>query len=205
MTTPDVAETFLAFRVWRYHAPTKALLSLNSPARKASWVATALADPAGAWPQDGGPGGYPAPLAAACSLQNRPMRRVREGGKPEPPHGPIPGKKCACGIYATTSMEVVDGYLSTNAPVLGVVELGGRVIPATQGYRAAMARIAAVLLLDESLTLPHPVLQEIATAYQVPALIPHSLKPSDYRARLGTGRSLGDEVDAWLAGMDSTS
>jgi hypothetical protein len=200
-SAPDVAETFLAFRVWRYHAPGKTLLSLNSPTRKASWVATALADPAGGWPQDGGLGGYPAPLTATCSQANKPPRRVREGEKPEPPHGPIPGKKCTCGIYATTDLGVIDDYLGGDAPVLGLVELGGRVIPARQGYRAAIGRVAAILLLDESLTLPHPVLSEIAAAYRVPALVPHSRNPKDYRDRLATARSLGDEAEEWLAGM----
>lgn len=188
--------TFLAFRVWQIHRPTRTLISLNAPVKKAPWVATALATPKGAWPQDGAPGGHPAPLAATCAA---PKPRPAKGEKPPPPHGPVPAKDCSCGIYATTSLEVINGYLGTRAPVLGVVELGGRVVPAEQGYRAQAARIAAILLIDAALTLPHTVLAEVASAYQVPLLRPHSLDPEDFRSLiLGHGVSLGDEAEDWL-------
>ena len=71
---------------------------------------------------------------------------------------------------------MINHYLGRDAwhgPVLGVVELGGRLIPATQGYRAAYARIAVILLVDEQMTEQHGFLRDIAAAYQVPALIPH--------------------------------
>ena len=54
--------------------------------------------------------------------------------------GGVPDPDCTCGIYATTDLEVVNDYLGDEAPVLGIVELGGRTIPATQGYRAEAAR-----------------------------------------------------------------
>jgi len=79
---------------------------------------------------------------------------------------------------------VVNDYLSPEAPVLGVVELGGRIIPATQGYRAQAARVAAVLLVDEMFTLPHGALRKVAERYQVPALVPHSTEPNDYRSEI---------------------
>ena len=85
----------------------------------------------------------------------------------------MPGRECTCGIYATTDLDVINGYLSRGAPVLGIVELGGRVIPATQGYRAAFARVAVILLIDEALTEPHAVLRKLAAAYRVPAVVPH--------------------------------
>jgi hypothetical protein len=192
---PDLPQTFLAFRVWRLHRPTKTLLSLNAPRAKSSWVATALASPDGAWPQDGAPGGRPAPLVAKCTM---PPPRARDGEDEPPPHGPVPARKCSCGIYATTSLDVINGYLHSAAPVLGVVELGGRVIPATNGYRAAVARIAAILLIDEALTVPHTVLHEAASAYQVPALVPHSLLAEDYRPLLAPSASLADEAEDWL-------
>jgi hypothetical protein len=66
-----------------------------------------------------------------------------------------------------------------------VVELGGRVIPASQGYRAQYARLAVVLLVDEALTEPHAALRKLAAAYRVPAVVPHSAVAEDYRELAG--------------------
>ena len=82
----------------------------------------------------------------------------------------------------------------------GVVELGGRVIPATQGYRAAYARVAVILLIDEVLTEPHSVLRKLAAAYSIPAVVPHSADPEDYREIAGTP-SLAAETEEWLRGI----
>jgi len=94
----------------------------------------------------------------------------------------VPDPGCSCGIYATTELEVVNEYLSDESPVLGIVELGGRTIPATQGYRAEAARVGALLLIDEMFTLKHAVLGNIAERYRVPALVPHSTHPEDYHS-----------------------
>ena len=196
---PDVAQTFLALRVWMLQRHTRTLLSLNAPSgRRSSWVARALANPEGGWPQDGGPGGRARLLEATC---DRPPPKPGKDGKEPPPHGPVPSKHCTCGIYATTSLDTINWYLN-DGPVLGIVELGGRTIPADQGYRAAFARVAAILLIDPALTLPHQVLREVATAYQVPALVPHSTDPAQYRARLGLGASLADEAAAYLRDLN---
>ena len=109
----------------------------------------------------------------------------------------MPSKHCTCGIYATTDLDVINGYLDRSAPVLGIVELGGRVIPATQGYRAQYARVAVILLVDEFLTEPHPVLRELAAAYRVPAVVPHSVSVEDYRELAGLP-TLAGEAEAWL-------
>ena len=85
-----------------------------------------------------------------------------------------------------------------------MVELGGRVIPATQGYRAAYARVAVVLLVDEALTEPWPVLRELADAYRVPAVIPHSVDPEDYRELAGMP-TLAAEAEAWLRQIGGTA
>jgi hypothetical protein len=191
---PDVPQTRLAFRVWRVHKPSLTLLSLNAPQGRASWVTRALASPRGGWPHDGGPEGTPAPLVGRCERGPGPGSEHEH----EHEHGPVPSKRCTCGIYATTQFKIIDGYLSDLAPVLGVVELGGRVIPAAQGYRAQCARIAAILLIEPALTLPHPLLRQIAETYQVPALVPHSMHPEDYRNRLAPERSLADEVERYL-------
>lgn len=113
----------------------------------------------------------------------------------------MPGKDCTCGVYAATELDVIGSYLSQDAPVLGVVELGGRVIPAEQGYRAAHARVAAILLIDEALTEPHEMLRQLASAYRVPALVPHSTDAEDYRERV-TVSSLAREAEEFLRGID---
>ena len=212
---PDYPLTRLAFRVWRLHRPTRILLSLNAPQAKTPWIAAALAAPAGGWPQDGGRDGHPRPLVATCDKAHDGDHNHDDGdgddGDGDDGDGddgttmrrpdPVPGENCSCGIYATTDLDVIDGYLSAAAPVLGIVELGGRVVRATQGYRAAYARIAAILLIDQHLTLPHAVLEEIASAYQIPALVPHSADPEHYRGRLREGRSVGEEAEDWLRGL----
>lgn len=169
-----------------------AVRSLNSPpaGRKANWLAKAMASPEGIWPHD-------KPLKAACSLAGRPPRKPKKDEEPEREHGSIPDKPCSCGIYATTDLDVINGYLPRPASVLGVVELGGRVIPASQGYRAAYARLAVILLVDEALTEPHSVLRELADAYRVPAVVPHSADPEDYRELAGLP-TIGGEAEAWL-------
>jgi hypothetical protein len=159
----DVVGTALGLRVWRYDRSMGVLCSVNAgqPARHTTWIATAMASPEGEW--------SPGVLThARCS------RSVHEDGVPDP--------RCSCGIYATTSVSVVNDYLSPEAPVLGVVELGGRIIPGSQGYRAQAARVAAVLQIDAMFTLPYGVLGRIADRYRVPLLVPHSVRPEDYRS-----------------------
>lgn len=181
LKVPDVPQTMLAFRVWRLSHDRTRILSLNAPIYRRgvqgrpSAVLTGLTDtPKGGWPPD-------KLLAAECDLHPKTV--------PDPVH--------TCGIYATTSVDVLDTYLSPDAPVLGVVELGGRVIPGTQGFKAQYARIAAVLLVDPVLTLPHGQLKALAARYGVPALVPHSVVPDDYRDRL-VAESLADEVEKFL-------
>lgn len=47
------------------------------------------------------------------------------------------------------------------------------------------------------LTEPHGVLRELADAYRVPAVIPHSADPEDYRELAGM-TTLAAEAEAWL-------
>ena len=166
---PDYPQTRLALRSWRLDRAAMMVRSLNAPVgSKPSWIAKAMASPAGNWP-------YGKPLEATCVLS---ARKPKDG---EEPHGPVPATDCTCGVYATTDLEVINGYLGHYAPILGVVELGGRIIPATQGYRARGARVAAILLVDEALTEPWHLLRELAEAYRVPAVVPHSARPEDFR------------------------
>jgi len=185
--------TRLALRTWIFDRDRLMLRSLNAPA-KGSWMAKAMASPAGDWPRDH-------PVAATCGIQG-PRKKKGEDGQAG--HGPVPGTECTCGIYATTDLDVIGIYLRRSSPVLGVVEMGGRVIPATQGYRAAYARVAAILLIDEALTEPHRVLRKLADAYRVPAVVPHSVQMEDYRDLTGSP-SLAIEAEEYLRTMGGAS
>ena len=209
---PDVPQTALAFRTWRL-SDNNRLLSINAPnltgkaggsqqqgTRKIGWIHRHLAD-------DEGQHGWPiaSNLVAQCGIRGA-------GAEAIPEHGKIPAKECSCGIYATTELKVINGYLgneqymgvAVRGPVLGIVEMGGKVIPATQGYRARFARVAAILAIDEVFSLKYPHLQQIAELYQVPLIKPFSLDPEDYREAIGQmpavtdPASVGDELEEWL-------
>lgn len=179
---PDFPQTRLALRVWQFDRERLTLRSLNAPGKKTSWMAKAMSSPEGDWPQR-------SVLSASC--------RARGEDRHD---DPVPGQECTCGVYATTDLDVISGYLNRFAPVLGVVEMGGRVIPATNGYRAAYARVAAILLIDEALTEPHSVLRKLAAAYKAPAVVPHSACAEDYREVVGTP-SLAAEAEEYLRHM----
>jgi hypothetical protein len=180
---PALPVTRLALRAWRLDRERMVVRSLNAPSKKAPWFAKALASPAGAWP-------YRQALVASCPS---PADAKHEE--------PVPAAECTCGIYATTDLGVINGYLSKDAPVLGIVEMGGRIIPATNGYRAAYARVAAILLIDEMLTEPHAVLRKLAAAYSVPAIVPFSSDPEDFRELTSTP-SLAAEAEEYLRGLN---
>jgi hypothetical protein len=210
LNIPDVPQTALAFRTWRLSESGR-LLSINAPSltgkaggnpnvpqRRVTWIHRALADPEG---QDGWPIG--GPLVAHCGVGG-------DAAEKNPDHGKIPSQTCSCGIYATTELKIIDHYLGNElvqglyirGPVLGVVELGGRVIPATQGFRAAYARVAAILLIDEVFSLSAGQLRHIAETYRVPAIKPHSTNPEDYRDDLTPATPVADEADEWLRNLE---
>ena len=208
---PDVPQTALAFRTWRLSEDNK-LLSINAPrltgkaggsgqpVKKIGWIHRHLADPEG---QDGWP--IAEPLIAHCGV-------IGPTAEASPDHGKIPGQHCSCGIYATTDIKVINGYLGTEqymgafirGPVLGIVELGGKVVPASQGYRARYARVAGILQIDEVFSLSSARLRQIAELYQVPLITPHSKDPADYREAIGQmpavvdPASVADEMEQWL-------
>jgi hypothetical protein len=94
--------------------------------------------------------------------------------------------------------------VAIRGPVLGIVEMGGKVIPATQGYRARFARVAAILAIPSEFSLARAHLQQIAELYQVPLLEDISKNPEDYREAISQmpavtdPSSVGDEIDQWL-------
>jgi hypothetical protein len=215
---PDVPQTALAFRTWRLSEDGSRLLSINAPSltgkaggsgnqqtRKVPWIHRAMASDG----QDGWPIG--GPLVAHCGVHGANAEKNED-------HGKIPAKGCSCGIYATTSIRVINKYLGNEiiqgtiairGPVLGIVELGGRVIPATQGFRAAFARVAAILLIDEAFSLSSARLKAIADFYRVPAITPHSKNPEDYREDIAQlpemldKSSIGDEAEQWLSELNT--
>ena len=100
-------------------------------------------------------------------------------------------------------VAVISDYLRAGRePVLGLVEIGGRVImaePGHEGYaRSQYARVAAILLIDRSLTVDHETLRRLAGAYNVPALVPHSVDPEDYRDEVTATSTLADEIEEYL-------
>lgn len=212
---PDVPETALAFRTWRISEGNR-LLSINAPnltgkaggaqvqVKKIGWIHRHLADSEG---QDGWP--IATPLMAHCGVRGA-------GAEAIPEHGRIPSKECSCGIYATTELKIINQYLGEEkymgafirGPVLGIVELGGKVIPATQGFRARYARVAGILEIDPVFSLPPARLRQIAELYQVPLIKPHSKNPADYREAIGQmpavadPSSIGDDIEKWLANQE---
>ncbi len=140
--------------------------------RKLSWITSRMAEPEGAWPVG--------PLRATCKFPH-----PEESDKDKV----VPGEDCTCGYYATTELETVYGYFADGAPVVGLLALRGRVIDAEKGIRGEYAKIAAIFLLDPVLpSLPHDELRRLAAKYKIPALVPYSLDPDDYRAAPKTGR-----------------
>jgi hypothetical protein len=181
---PDYAEARLAFRLWRIDRARLLLLSLNAglTMQKPTWIAKAISLPEGEW--------RPKQLMGARCL------RRKDHAVPDP--------DCTCGVYATTDLDVVNDYLNPESPVLGIVELGGHTVPAPQGYRAEAARVAALLLIDEMFTLKHSVLAKVAERYNVPALVPHSTRPQDYRSELhqsGFGAADWEQLERFLDGI----
>jgi hypothetical protein len=176
---PDVAETLLGFRVWRVDPLRLTLHSVVVGAaakrpRQPS-VRLMLAAPEGAWPHDG-------PLVAKC-----------EAGKKGETH-PAPDPDCTCGVYATTSLQVIARYLK-EAPILGLVEGFGTLIPAENGFRAEKVTIACLFAIAPELTVPARKLDQLADRYSVPMVVPHSERVEDYRHGVRSGFAPGWELD----------
>ena len=107
-------------------------------------------------------------------------------------------------------MSVISDYLrAAREPVLGLVELGGRTImgePGHAGYaRAQYARVAAILLIDRSLTADQEMLWRLADAYHVPALRPHSVDADDYRREITVTSTMAEDAEEYLRRLQEES
>jgi hypothetical protein len=58
----------------------------------------------------------------------------------------VPGEDCSCGFYATKTLDSVPRQWGTDV-ILGRVQLAGKVLEYTLGYRAERARILELIAL----------------------------------------------------------
>ena len=188
----------VALRVWEIDREHLTVRSFNATPAKppAWWVGPAFATPAGGWPHDH-------PLVAECKAGKAHEPHEDDCLEDCEQHDPIPGTQCRCGIYGTRNLRVVSDYMrAAREPVLGIIEMGGRTIMGEPGHesyaRSAMARLAAILLVDRSLSVDHETLRRLAAAYRVPALLPHSTNPDDFRQEITVTSALADETEQFL-------
>ena len=193
--TPDVSQTYLTWRVWGWQ---KGVLTSTTPAgvskaerekREAQHPLLAgLEAPLGEWaiPTVGNDG----VMVAQCNARGEydALKHTDESGLEC-----APGLECSCGIYAAKDLELASRYLSKKHPVFGLVELSGRVIDCEMAYRAQYARVAAILAINEALTLEHGALAKIAATYGVPLLTPTSLSAQAHR----------EAIEEWQAAQDA--
>jgi len=100
------------------------------------------------------------PLRAQCSLAMD--------------HGPLPGERCGCGIYAAidlpTLKELVQPDLGSPL-VVGEVSLWGKVIPAELGFRAELAYPRRLWVVSDSVAIlefPDGAPLALAERYGIP-------------------------------------
>ena len=126
------------------------------------------------------PNGY---LVAECLPLGMPisMTRVRRtlvGRVPVGRHvtSEIPVPSCTCGIYAAKTRSHLQDmsynrYSPGSARVIGEVAMSGKVIPGTQGYRAARARPLRVFVPYEMWRLA----QQLEARYSIPVVLDNTL------------------------------
>jgi hypothetical protein len=87
----------------------------------------------------------------------------------------VPDEGCTCGFYATKTLAVFLGGSFRRDCILGRVELAGKVIECTAGYRAERARIVELIPLRGT----EPVAIRVARRLRLPlrASIPFTPRP----------------------------
>jgi hypothetical protein len=139
---PDSIEPLVGYRAWHVAGASLLPISHRDPAVTTS-------------PWDGANRHW---VSATCSFETPdPMtdsmrKRLRHiyaklglpfESFPDVPHT-VPGECCSCGFYAMKELSSMLGF-SAPGVVLGRVELAGKVIECTMGYRAERARIIELL------------------------------------------------------------
>jgi hypothetical protein len=171
ITVPDVAETLLGFRAWRWQAPSSLLsVTRGSVPKRQPRTRALLATPDGAWPNDG-------PLDAVCGKGH-----------------PAPDADCACGLYAAYKIDVIAEYVR-DAPILGLVQGFGTTVPGDDGFRAEHMTIAALFAVAPEFGIPRQDLDQLADHYHVRVVVPHSATPEDYRMGVRSGFADGWQLD----------
>lgn len=97
------------------------------------------------------------------------------------PDDDLPGEKCGCGFYSAKTLEhlMSMGYHQYDAErqgmfhVVGRVANWGKVIPATQGWRAQKSYPIELFIPFEA----HRLAQGLKEAYGVPVRLKNTLKP----------------------------
>jgi hypothetical protein len=141
---PDSIEPLVGYRAWSYWEDFGgwSLCPISSQDRAAwdganrCWVSATCAREMPEWEQL-----TPAMRARLDQLSSKlgyPLESFKGG-----PHS-IPGEECACGFYAMKEFgEIWDS--AGPGLVFGRVQLAGKVLEYTSGYRAERARIAALI------------------------------------------------------------
>jgi hypothetical protein len=138
---PDAIEPLIGYRAWYFSVVGRASLfpiSAGDPAAMSAW--------------EGANRGW---VSATCPFESPhqphdpPRTRLQAirpavGFRPELcvacAHHTIPGEGCSCGFYAMKALVTVEEP-PVDGVILGRVELAGKVIEYTSGYRAERARI----------------------------------------------------------------
>ena len=138
---PDAIEPLIGYRAWHVAGTSLLPIGHRDPAATTSpwdganrhWVCATCS--------------FQAPEPVTDSMRERLQHIYSKLGLPFEsfPEGPhtVPGEDCSCGFYAMKDLGSVLGF-SAPGVVLGRVELAGKVIECTLGYRAERARIAAL-------------------------------------------------------------
>jgi hypothetical protein len=139
---PDAIEPLIGYRAWHVAGTSLLPIGHRDPAATTSpwdganrhWVSATCS--------------FQAPEPVTDSMRERLQHIYSRLGLPfesfpEAPHT-VPGEGCSCGFYAMKELGSVLGF-SAPGVVLGRVELAGKVIECTLGFRAEYARISALI------------------------------------------------------------
>lgn len=125
---PDTTERVVAARIWRtIPGPTAGRRTLKSLGLDEVW-----------------PSGRP--MKAACK-KSKSWATLFAYTEPMPQHD-APGESCECGVWGLSDVALLASHIERadkTAPVVGVIEMWGRVVCAEDGWRGEYARVTALV------------------------------------------------------------